>query len=101
MSYKETCDKIGEEELKARVAAGTIQHRKNPEDRRFFQFKLHKAWCCAKFITADSGSHAVSHCQETEDTTTSRRTGSRAQAKADATLQDIVSFDNPPLRTST
>ena len=27
--------KIGEEELKARVAAGTIQHRKNPEDRRF------------------------------------------------------------------
>lgn len=55
LSYKETCDKIGEEELKARVAAGTIQHRKNPEDRRFFQFKLHKAWCCAKFITADSG----------------------------------------------
>ena len=33
-------------------------------------------------------------CQETEDTTTSRRTGSRVQAKADATLQDIVSFDN-------
>ena len=55
LSYKETCAKIGEEELKARVAAGTIQHRKNPEDRRFFQFKLHKAWCCAKFITADSG----------------------------------------------
>ena len=35
LSYKETCDKIGEEELKARVAAGTIQHRKNPEDRSF------------------------------------------------------------------
>ena len=39
-SWKETCDKIGEDELKARVAAGTIQHRRNPEDRRF------KAWCC-------------------------------------------------------
>ena len=71
LSWKETCDKIGEDELK-RVEAGTIQYRKNPEDRRFFQFKLNR---------------------ETEDTKTSRRASSRAQAKVDSSLQDFVNFD--------
>ena len=72
LSWKETCDKISEDELKARVEAGTIQYRKNPEDRRFFQFKLNR---------------------ETEDTKTSRRASSRAQAKVDSSLQDFVNFD--------
>ncbi|CAE7517832.1 unnamed protein product [Symbiodinium sp. CCMP2456] len=34
LSWKETCDKIGEDELKQRVEAGAILYRRNPEDKR-------------------------------------------------------------------
>ena len=33
LSWKETCDEIGEDELKARVVAGNIEYRKHPEEQ--------------------------------------------------------------------
>ena len=37
-TWKEICDKHGEDEARAMVKAGTIASRKNPADNRFYQF---------------------------------------------------------------
>lgn len=38
MSWKEVQDKFGAEEAKARIRSGSMKARRDPQDRRFWQF---------------------------------------------------------------
>ena len=72
ISQKKMEEELGLEEMKARVEAGTLKWRRNPEDVRFFQFQK---------------------LSEKEALAVKKSQGATRTASASAALKDMVSFD--------
>ena len=72
ISKKKMEEELGLEEMKARIEAGTLKWRRNPEDVRFFQFQK---------------------LSEKEALAVKKSQGATRTASASASLKDMVSFD--------
>ena len=72
LSKKKMEDELGPDEMKARLKAGTLKWRRNPEDPRFFQFQK---------------------LSEKEATYLNKSKQSKVEASGSAKQKDMVSFD--------
>ena len=70
--FRQTIDETGLPELQARVKAKTVESRRNPADRRFWQFRS---------------------LSESEAVETERKNQSKVKGSLDAKLDDMIQWD--------
>ena len=72
MSWKQICDRYGQEEAASRVRAGTLKAKRDPEDKRFWLFMSVQE-------TAKDSMNRVKKARVSTNTKLDRKTGANLQ----------------------
>jgi hypothetical protein len=87
MSWKQICDRYGQEEAASRVRAGTLKAKRDPEDKRFWLFMSVQE-------TAKDSMNRVKKARVSTNTKLDRKTGANlqqalAQGPAGSSLDEV------------